>query len=109
MAITPTETQIFSSDAAGQSDEFQVDREPVTAHLYGTLVAAEYVDLQRKGNNGTFYDVYDHSFAGSGGQVRLDSATATAIQIVAPGVYRFDVDDPTNTVTITITRPDQRR
>ena len=109
MAITPTETQIFSSDAAGQSSEFSVDREPVTAHLYGTLVAAEYADLQRKANDDSWHNVFDHSFAGSGGQVRLDSATATAIQIVAPGVYRFDVDDPTNTVTITITRPDQRR
>jgi hypothetical protein len=103
-----SDTLIFNSNAAGQSDTFTVSKEPVTCYLgpYSSLTAAEYADLQRyDGTN--WSDVYS-LVGGSAAQVRLDT-TLTDITIIGPGTYRFDVDNPTNTVTIHILEPGQKR
>ena len=87
------------SDAAGQSDTFIVGKDPITVYLYpvASLTSSEYVDLQRDTPAGTFQDVYDSGFKGSGGQVRLDT-TVTDITITGPGTYRLDFDNPTNAI-----------
>ena len=87
------------SAAAGQSDTFTVGKDPITVYIYpvASLTAGEYVDLQRDTPAGTFQDVYDPGFKGSGGQVRLDT-TVTDITITGPGTYRLDFDNPTNAI-----------
>ena len=97
-------------NTAGQTSQFIVDDKPVTVYLYpaASLTATEYADLQRDTAAGTFQDVYDHSFKGSGGQVRLDT-TVTDITIEAPGTYRLDFDNPTNAVGAAIMVPTHKR
>ena len=86
-------------NTAGQSDVFEVFETPVTIYLYpvADLVAGEHADLQRDTPAGTYQDVYDPFYQGSGAQVRLNT-TATEFTILAPGKYRLDFDNPTNAI-----------
>ena len=63
---------------------------PVTVYVYpvASLTASEYADLQRKDPDGTWQDVYDSGFKGSGGQVRLDT-TCTGVVVNGYGEYRI--------------------
>ena len=86
-------------NTAGQSDEFVVDLVPVKVCLYpvADLTASEFADLQDEDAAGTFADMSDPFFQGSGGQIRL-SSVATVVVISTAGTYRLDFDDPTNAV-----------
>jgi len=100
MALEDTFTVIRAAvDTAGQTSDFEVGKYPVQVSLFpiGDLTVAEFADLQVKDSSGTFGDLADPSYQGSGGQVRL-STVATTIIIDAPGTYRLDFDNPTNAV-----------
>ena len=86
-------------DSAGQTDTFIVGKFPIKVSLYpiADLTADEFADLQEEDAAGTFGDVSDPSYQGTGAQVRL-STVATSIMIVAEGTYRLEFDDPTNAV-----------
>lgn len=74
---------------------------PVTVYLYpvADLTASEYADLQRKDPAGTWQDVYDHGFKGSGGQVRLDT-TVTTITVKGEGEYRIMKETSSNAIGV---------
>lgn len=101
MAITIIRSPV---NTAGQTDEFRVDKFPIKVSLYpvGDLTATEYADLQEKDAAGTFGDVFDAFYQGTGAQVRLESTIATSIVISATGTYRLDLDDPTNSIGVFI-------
>jgi hypothetical protein len=88
------------SSSAGQTAEFNVDKLPIKVSLYpvADLTATEYADLQERDPAGTFGDVWDAFYQGTGAQVRLESTIATSIVISATGTYRLDFDNPTNSV-----------
>jgi hypothetical protein len=95
---------LAKTDAAANSAEFVVKAgSPKTVYLFpvASLTASEYANLERKDPDGTWGPVYDNSFAG-GGQVRLDSATATGVTVVGEGTYRVDLDDPTNSIGVAL-------
>ncbi len=86
-------------DTAGQTDEFIVGLYPIKVGLYpiGDLTAGEFADLQEADPAGTFGDVSDPFYQGTGAQVRL-STLATDVIVTAPGTYRLDFDNPTSAV-----------
>ena len=86
-------------NTAGQTSTFRVTDYPVRVSVYpvGDLTAGEYADLQQEDPAGTFGDVYDPGFQGTGAQVRL-STLVTDIMVTATGTYRLDFDNPTNAV-----------
>lgn len=70
---------------AGASEQIAVTRvKPHTFHAAPVLVSAEKAQIQFKGGNGTFYDLFV-----DGSIVELN-ATTTMVTISAPGVYRVD-------------------
>ena len=92
------------TNAAAQSIEFVVKPgEPKTVYLYpyADLTAGENANLQRKDAAGTWQVVYDHSFKGSGGKVVLDT-TVSGVTVTGEGVYRIDLENPTNSIGVGI-------
>lgn len=90
--------------SAGNSSEFIVKQSrPVSVYLFpvADLTATEYANLQRKDPEGTWQDVFDHGFKGVGGQVRLDT-TVTGITVTAEGVYRIELENPTNSIGVAV-------
>jgi len=95
------------ASTAGQSDVFNVRNEPLKVSVYpvADLTESEHVDLQEQDAEGTFGDLSDSSFQGSGGQGRLSSAV-TSIVINATGTYRLDFDSSTNAIGAYIEKDD---
>jgi hypothetical protein len=86
---------------AGQSSTFKVTpHRSRTVYLYpvGDLTATEQSTLQREDPAGTFGDVYDVAF---GGIVQMNTAV-TEYTVVAEGVYRINVADPTKAIGVAI-------
>ena len=79
------------------------DNIPRTVYVYpvASLTASEYADLQRKDPAGTWQDVYDSGFKGSGGQVRLDT-TCTDITVIGEGEYRIMKELSTNAIGVAL-------
>lgn len=83
---------------------FKVNRSvPRTVYVYpvADLTASEYADLQRKDPAGTWQDVYDSGFKGSGGQVRLDT-TCSGVVVVGEGEYRIMKEASTNAIGVAV-------
>ena len=79
-----------------------------TVYVYpvADLTASEYADLQRKDVAGTWQDVYDPGFKGSGGQVRLDT-TVTDITVTGQGEYRIMKEASTNAIGVGVADQEQ--
>ena len=105
MPIEATEHIILAKTlSAGNSSQFVVKtNNPKTVYLFpvADLTAGENANLQRKDPDGTWQDVYDHSFKGAGGQVILDS-TVTGVTVVGEGVYRIELENPTNSIGVAV-------
>lgn len=86
-------------DTASPAAPFQVTKYPIKVTIYpeADLTAGEFADLQEEDPAGTFQDVFDPFFKGTGGQVRLDT-TVTSFVVEAPGSYQLEFDNPTNAV-----------
>lgn len=90
--------------SAGNSFPFRVMLNlPRTVYLFpeADLTAGENANLQREDPDGTWQDVYDHSFKGAGGQVILDT-TVTGIRVIGEGVYRIELENPTNAIGVAV-------
>ena len=89
---------------AGNSSDFSVMvNVPKTVYLFpaADLTVGENANLQRKDPDGTWQDVFDSGFKGSGGQGILDS-TVTGIMVAGEGVYRVELEDPTNAIGVAV-------
>jgi len=97
-------TILAKTSSAGNSSSFHVKKgRPATVYLYpeASLTASEFANLQRLDPDGTWQDVYDHGFKGSGGRVRLDT-TVTGVVVVGEGEYRIELENPTNSIGVAI-------
>ena len=92
-----------TTSAANSGSFFVKPGRPVTVYLYpqASLTAAENANLQRKDPEGTWQDVYDHGFKGSGGQVVLDT-TVTGVVVAGEGEYRIELENPTNAIGVAV-------
>jgi len=92
------------TSSAAQSIEFVVKagtKKTIYLYPYADLTAGENANLQKKDPAGTWQVVYDHSFKGSGGQVILDT-TVSEVVVTGEGVYRIDLENPTNSIGVAI-------
>jgi len=101
----PTDHIILQkTSSAGNSGSFFVKVGlPRTVYLFpvADLTASENANLQRKDPEGTWQDVFDSGFKGSGGQVILDT-TVTGVVVVGEGEYRIELENPTNAIGISV-------
>lgn len=97
-------TILAKTSSAGNSSAFHVKvGRPATVYLYpeADLTVSENANLQRKDPDGTWQDVYDHSFKGSGGKVVLNT-TVTGILVEGEGEYRIELENPTNAIGVAV-------
>lgn len=89
---------LVAATGAANSDDFAVDRVPITVSIYPEAnFAAETGDLAKKNPDGT----YDDQYTKAGDQIRL-SATLPSFVVSGGGTFRIEFSARTAAIGVSI-------